>query len=390
MDVLKNPFAPGAGTRPPELVGRDQVLVDARILLERVYRGMPQQSQILTGLRGVGKTVLLNVIRGYADSTGYHTLQVEASPEKSLQELLAPGLRAALLELDSMQGVSQKVKRGLQALMNYVGGIEFKLGELTVGIDPLRGLADSGDIEVDTSDLLVAVGEAAKDRGSGLCLLIDEIQYLKPSELGALIVAMHRIQQEGLPVALVGAGLPTLPGLAGNAKSYAERLFTYPHIGELTREQAHRAIQNPIERQNESITAPALDLIYEQTRGYPYFLQEWGYQVWLAAEISPILPAAVDLALFNAIRRLDGSFFRVRYDRLSPSERRLLSAMAASGPGPYRIGDVAIKLGVKTTSLGPIRAKLISKGMIFSPQHGELDFTVPLFDAFIRRSEAPK
>ena len=388
MNPINNPYSPGAGSPPPELVGRDPVLEQARILLGRIKVKRPEKSMLLTGLRGVGKTVLLNEIERLAKKDGYHTISVEAHEGKPLGPLLAPQLRSLLFELDRIAGAGDKVKRGLRVLRSFIGVLKVTYEEITVSldIDPELGSADSGDIEIDLPNLLVAVAEAAEERNCAVAVLIDEIQYFNQKELGALIMAMHKIQQKQLPLLLLGAGLPILPGLAGESKSYAERLFGFPNIGALSEEEAARALREPALAAGVEFAPAALQEIFGLTKGYPYFLQEWGYQSWNLASESPIQLEMVKKSTDLVIPRLDENFFRVRFDRLTPSEKNFLRAMAELGPGDHRTGDVAQALGVKVTSLGPVRAKLIKKGMIYSPAHGDLAFTVPLFDEFMVRA----
>ena len=388
MDPIKNPYSPGAGSPPPELVGRDPVLEQARILLGRVKHKKPEKSMLLTGLRGVGKTVLLNEIKRMADNDGYRTIFLEAHEGKALGPLIAPHLRSLLYDLDRIAGTGDKVKRGLAVLRSFIGALKVSVGDVSIGldIDPEKGSADSGDLEIDLPNLFVAIGEAAEDRKSAVALFIDEIQYLRQKELGALIMAMHKMQQRQLPVVLVGAGLPILPGMVGESKSYAERLFSFPRIGALSQENSIKALQEPAQAAGVAFEATALDEVFHLTKGYPYFLQEWGYVAWNLATESPITLKVVQDAKNTVIPRLDENFFRVRYDRLTPSEKNFLRTIAELGQGAHRTGDIAEILKVKVTSLGPVRAKLINKGMIFSPAHGDLDFTVPLFDDFMIRA----
>ena len=388
MDSIKNPFSPGAGSPPPELVGRDPILEQARVLLGRVKNKKSEKSMLLTGLRGVGKTVLLNEIKRMADRDEYHTIFIEAHEGKAFGPLIAPYLRSLLYDLDRIAGTGDKVKRGLAVLRSFIGGLKLTVGDFSIGldIDPEKGSADSGDLEIDLPNLFVAIGEAAEDRKSAVAIFIDEIQYLNNKELGALIMAMHKMQQRQLPVVLLGAGLPVLPGMAGESKSYAERLFSFPNIGALSQENSIKALQDPAKAAGVAFDTPALDEVFRLTKGYPYFLQEWGYVAWNLATSSPITLKVVRDAKNTVIPRLDENFFRVRYDRLTPSEKNFLRAIAELGPGAHRTGDIAEILKVKVTSLGPVRAKLINKGMIFSPAHGELDFTVPLFDEFMIRA----
>ncbi|MCC7406676.1 MAG: ATP-binding protein [Phycisphaeraceae bacterium] len=388
MDQIQNPFSPGAGSPPPELVGRDPVLHEARVLLSRIKAKRPEKSMLLTGLRGVGKTVLLNQIKLMAEEVGYRTLAVEAHEGKPLGPMIAPALRTLLFELDRMAGAGNKAKRGLAVLRGFIGALKITVGEVSIGLDiePERGAADSGDIEIDLPNLFVAVAEAAQERHSAVALLIDEIQYFSSKELGALIMAMHKIQQQQLPIVLLGAGLPILPGLAGESKSYAERLFSFPDIGALSEEDTAKALQEPARNAGVEFEPQALKEVFRLTQGYPYFLQEWGYQAWRHATTSPITLGVVNEATLTVIPRLDRNFFRVRFDRLTPSERSYLRAMAQLGAGPHRTSDIADVLGVKLQKLGPVRARLIKKGMVYSPAHGDMAFTVPLFDQFMIRA----
>lgn len=388
MDPIKNPFSPGAGSPPPELVGRDPILEQARILLGRVRQRRPEKSMLLTGLRGVGKTVLLNEIERMAKADGYRTIAIEAHEDKGLGPLIAPHLRTLLYDLDRIAAAGDKVKRGLAVLRSFVGALKVTVGDVTLGLDiePEKGAADSGDLEIDLPNLFVAVAEAAEEKKTSIAVLIDEIQYFSQKELGALIMAMHRLQQRQLPLVLLGAGLPILPGLAGESKSYAERLFSFPDIGALSREDAARALREPTQAVGVKFDDRALSEVFRLTKGYPYFLQEWGYQAWNVAEASPISLKNVNAATGKVIPRLDQNFFRVRFDRLTPSEKNFLRAMAELGPGANRTGDIADTLCVKVSSLGPVRAKLIRKGMIYSPAHGDMAFTVPLFDEFMVRA----
>ena len=388
MDPIQNPFSPGAGAPPPELVGRDAVLEQTRILLGRIKQKRPEKSILLTGLRGVGKTVLLNKMERIAQDSGYRTILIEAHENKSLGILLTPHLRRLLYELDRLAGAGDKVRRGLAVLKSFIGAIKVKADDYEIGldIDPEMGAADSGDIEIDLPSLFSAVAEAAVERGSCVAILIDEIQYLKQKELSALIMAMHKMQQRQLPLVLLGAGLPILPGLAGESKSYAERLFSFPDIGALTESDAMKALQDPVQEYQVAFEEEALHEIFRLTQGYPYFLQEWGYQAWNRAACSPIDLAVIKYASETVIHRLDENFFRVRFDRLTPGEKRFLHAMAHLGPGPRRTSDIADIMKVKISSLGPTRANLIKKGMIYSPSYGNMAFTVPLFDEFMRRA----
>jgi hypothetical protein len=388
VDPIKNPFSPGAGSPPPELVGRDAILEQARILLGRIKRKRPEKSMLLTGLRGVGKTVLLNEVERLARDEAYRTISIEALEGKPLGTLLVPHLRRVLFELDRIAGVGDKVKRGLRVLRSFIGAWKITVGDVAIGLDiePEKGAADSGDLEIDLPNLFAAIGEAAEDRKSALAVFIDELQYFNQKELGALIMAMHTVQKRQLPLVLLGAGLPILPRLAGQSKSYAERLFSFPEIGALTQPDAAKALQEPAKAAGVAFEPDALAEVFRLTRGYPYFVQEWGYQAWNLAVSSPITKQLVARTTAIVIPRLDQNFFRVRFDRLNPSEKHFLRAMAQLGPGAQRTGDIAKALKVKVTSLGPLRARLIRKGMIYSPAHGKLAFTVPLFDEFMIRA----
>ena len=386
MDPLANPFSPGAGSPPPELAGRDELLEQARITLGRVKAGRFEQSVMLVGLRGVGKTVLLNRIREIAEEQGYGVVMIEATEGRSLPELLVPPLRQLLFRFDAMAGVSEKVKRGLRVLRSFIGSVKVKIAEVEVGLDAEKGTADSGDLEADLAELFLSTADAGQDRGTAVAVIIDEIQYLDEKEMSALIMAVHRISQRQLPLVLFGAGLPQLVGLAGRSKSYAERLFRFPDVGPLSPDDAAEAIEGPARAQGVEFTPEALRELVQVTEGYPYFLQEWGSQAWNLALSSPIDLAVVERATVAALRKLDQSFFRVRFDRLTPREKEYLRALAELGAGPHRSGDVADAVGVKIQSIAPLRSGLIRKGMIYSPAHGDTAFTVPLFDQFMLRT----
>lgn len=386
MDARRNPFAPGAGTPPPELAGREDLLERNAVALDRIRVGRAARPSILYGLRGVGKTVLLSRMRDAAEGEGFTIVSIEAPENRSLPGILVPSLRAALLRMDRMKQATAGVTRALRALAGFAK-LKVKYADLEVALDvkPEPGLADSGDLDADLADLIVAVGEAARERDSAIVLVIDELQYVPEEQLAALISALHRANQKQLPVTMLAAGLPQLLGQMGRAKSYAERLFEFIEVGPLDANAARTAISVPIEREEEGIEPAALDAVFAQTQGYPYFLQEWGKHSWDTAESSPITVEHVELATRSALAELDASFFRVRFDRLTPAEKRYLRAMAILGPGPHRSGDIADKLGVKVSSVAPTRNSLITKGMLYSPAHGDTAFTVPLFDAFIHR-----
>jgi hypothetical protein len=387
MDPITNPYSPGAGSPPPELAGRDELRESVRIAIERIRLGNPAKSALMVGLRGVGKTVLLDQMRNDAEAAGIHTVRIEAPEGRSLPAMLAPQLRLALLRLSKVEKAKDVAIRALRGLAGFARALKLKFNDIEVGIDydPEPGLADNGDLELDLTMLLEEIGRATKQAGSALVMFIDELQYVQESELAALITSLHRCTQQKLPVCVVGAGLPQLRGRAGNAKSYAERLFDYPEIGPLPDSAARLALEKPAADRGVKYESDAVGAIVKQTHGYPYFLQEWGKHSWGVATTSPITLGDVKGASSQAIAALDESFFRVRFDRLTPSEKVYLRAMADLGPGPHRSGDIAVKLKRSVTSLGPTRSGLIVKGMIWSPSHGDTAFTVPLFDEFMKR-----
>ena len=387
MDPIQNPYSPGAGMPPPELAGRDELLERVRIALERARRGRPTKSVLLVGLRGVGKTVLLLKMSNYARSRGILVSQVEAPESRSLPAMLAPAIRTAMIGLTRKSQARDLAKRALRGLAGFAGALKVKYHDIEVGLDlePEPGLADNGDLELDLQELLEAVGQACVSADTGFALFVDELQYVDEAELAALIAALHRTAQRQLPVTLVGAGLPQLLGRTGRAKSYAERLFDFPEVGPLPHTAAGIAITRPAAQLGVRFQTEAVDMIVRESEGYPYFLQEWGKHVWDAAERSPVTESDVRSASASALAALDESFFMVRFDRLTPSERRYLRAMAELGAGPHRSGDIAGELGRPVTSLGPVRAKLVSKGMAWSPGHGDTAFTVPRFDGFMQR-----
>lgn len=384
MDELENPYRPGAGTRPPVLIGRDQFIDHFGTLMRRALRGMPGKSIMPIGLRGVGKTVLINRFTEIAEQEGLSVAYIEAPEDADLRVLLTRTLRRVLMGYEQRRP-SAMVLKALRVLKSF----QLQLADgsnITLNVDAWSGEADSGSLPDDVTDLFLAVGEAANATGGGLLVAIDEVQYLSSEALGALITAVHRTTQRNLPVVLVGAGLPQLPGLAGDAKSYAERLFEFPEVGQLAYEDAAEAVRLPAAQKGVEYSDAAVDAIYAATRGYPYFLQEWGYHVWNAAEHSPIEVDVVQAIEPRVIDHLDKNFFLVRFDRLTPKEKEYLYAMAELGIGPHRSGDIAAKLGVKVESVAPRRSGLITKGMIYSPAHGDTAFTVPLFNEFLLRS----
>lgn len=387
MDQFENPFRPGAGTAPPALIGRDQLIAEFKIALRRAQAGRPGQSLMPTGLRGVGKTVLLNRFLQTAQELAMKTGFIEVPESSNFRQLLAVRMRSILLELDR-GAASAAVRAALGVLKSFTvatpDGSSVSFGGLD--IDAVLGQGDSGILDEDLSDLFVAAATAARDRGSGIFLAIDEVQYLDEVELGALITAVHRCGQLDLPLVIAGAGLPQLPGLAGEAKSYAERLFRFPTVGSLGPDDARAALTVPTKQRGIEIEDDALNELITRTQGYPYFLQVWGHEVWNTAPGSPITLNDVLTVASSVESHLDENFFRVRLDRLTPSEKTYLRAMAELGPGPHRSGDIAARLDVRVESVAPRRSALIRKGMVYSPAHGDTAFTVPLFDEFLMRA----
>lgn len=387
MDSRLNPYAPGAGSQPPELAGRDDILGRAEVALDRIRNNRSARSFIFYGLRGVGKTVLLNRIRVDCEAAGFGTVRIEAPEGRSLPAMLVPALRATLLRLSRREAMKAHVQRALRALAGFTKAMKVKYADLEVGLDiePEPGLADSGDFDSDLSDLLRVTGIASRDAATALVLFIDELQYVPEAQLATLITALHDCNQDSLPVTMMAAGLPQLLGQMGRAKSYAERLFEFVAIDRLDEAAATIALCRPAENEGVRYQPEAITEILSETDGYPYFLQEWGKHSWDAADASPIERDDAREATGRALAELDASFFRVRFDRLTPKEKEYLQAMAMLGPGPHRSGDIADRLGRKVTAVAPIRNSLIEKGMIYSPSHGDTAFTVPLFDAFMRR-----
>jgi hypothetical protein len=323
-----------------------------------------------------------------AEAANYKAVMVEAHEGKTLAALLVPSLRQILFQLDKVAGAGDKVKRGLRVLRSFMGSIKLTVADVDVGlsIEPERGTGDSGDLEADLGELFLAVGEAAKAARTAIAICIDELQYLDELEFSALIMAIHKVTQMQLPLIMVGAGLPQIVGLAGESKSYAERLFDFPKVGALAEKDAIAALSTPVETAGVSFTQEAIKEILNMTECYPYFLQQWGYEAWNIAKKSPIDIGVIKNATLAAIATLDQGFFRVRFDRCTPSEKRYLRALAHLGAGAQRSGEIAEVLGLKASSVGPTRSKLILKGMIYSPQHGDTEFTVPMFDSYMRRT----
>ena len=388
MNPITNPYNPGAGTPPPEMAGRDELREKVRICIERLRIGNSAKSLILVGLRGVGKTVLLDRMRSDAEGTGIQTLRIEAPENKSLPAMLAPELRKALLRMSTIESAKEVSQRALRALAGFAKGLKLKFADIEVGFDfePEPGLADNGELESDLTALLVQTGEAAKAAGTVMVMFIDELQYVKETQFGALISALHRCAHLRLPITLVGAGLPQLLALAGEAKSYSERLFEYPQVDKLNTSAALDALRKPAQQLGVNYTDEAALAIVEKTQGYPYFLQEWGKHTWDLATTSPITLDVVKTATQLTIAGLDESFFKVRLERTTPSERRYLRAMADLGPGPHRSGDIANQLLKTVSTQAPVRSSLIRKGIVWSPTHGDTAFTVPLFHEYLLRT----
>lgn len=386
MDPVRNPFAPGVGSRPPELAGRQAIIEDARVAIDRALLRKPSRSQMFLGLLGVGKTVLLNAIENMATERGHLTSSIEAPEHKSLGELLLPRVHQMLRKLSLIDNAKGKAHDAMRALRSFASVFKFEYGDMAIAVDPEVGTADSGDLENDLPELFMRIGEAAEAGGKAWTLLIDEVQYLNKKDLAALIVSLHKINQSGLPVLFFGAGLPQVAALSGEAKSYAERLFHYPEVGALPEADAKEAIRQPVNEEDAVIDEEALTEIFVKTRGYPYFLQEWGHQSWNLAVGHTITLHDARKAEAATLKRLDEGFFKVRFDRLTPKEREYVIAMARLGSGPYRSSDVADALGESAQSLGPRRAQIIGKGMIYSPSHGDVAFTVPMFNDYLMRN----
>jgi len=387
MDPVRNPYSPGAGSPPPALVGRDFELKNFDVAVQRLALGRSAKSLMLTGLRGVGKTVLLREFGRIALGHGWIHQHIEATERLDFPEAIGMLVRKAVLRLSARKRVTSSANRALAALKSFQ--LKWQLGvgtDLTIGLDPIAGLADSGILDDDLAELFLEVGVLAREQGTGVLFTVDEIQYLHRDHFAALILALHRVSQEQLPLLVAGAGLPSLPGLAGEAKSYAERLFTFAVIDSLTVAEAGEALVGPAQEEGTRWHADALRTIVDATDGYPYFLQEFGKQAWdIASEPDQITSGDAQAAIPIAIDELDTGFFRVRIDRATNAERDYLRAMASLGAGPYQSGDVAAAMGKSTSQVGPNRDTLIKRGLCYSPRHGVIAFTVPLFDRYVRR-----
>ena len=387
MNPLENPFAPGAGVPPPELAGRDELLDSIHVSVERTRRQLAARSVLLLGLRGVGKTVVLGRAQERAAAAGITTVMVEASDRSPLPAQLAAELHGALLRMSRQRRVRALATRALGVLSGFVAALKVKYGDVELGIGaPVEsGVADSGDLELDLVALFDTLGSAASASDTALFVIVDELQYVPKAELAALCAALHRAAQRRLPILLAGAGLPQTRAQVADAKTYAERLFEFREVGALDEPASADAVAIPIRAQEAEIAPDALAMIVAETQGYPYFLQEWGKHVWDIAERSPVAAGDVMRASDEVTAALDAGFFRARFDRLTPAQKRYLRAMAELGPGPHRSGEIARALGRKVTALAPTRAQLIAKGMVWSAARGDTAFTVPLFDRFMRR-----
>lgn len=386
MERVRNPYAPGAGIQPPAFVGRDKLLSEAIIDMQRVKNGRPVRGMMLLGLRGVGKTVLINRLKHEADALGFQTVKIEAPEGGMLARLLIPELRRVLFELDLVKASGQKLLRAMSALRNFGSAFKISIGEIEIGMTPSPGIADTGNIEQDIPQLLIAVAEAALESQTAVAIFIDEVQYLSAKELAGVVVSCHEIAQRNLPLLFIGAGLPQIAALAGNAKSYAERLFSYPEVDKLSPDAAKQALEAPARVEDVLFEPDATEEILRITDRYPYFIQEWGAHVWNLAPSSPIRKIDVINANATIIAHLDANFFRVRFDRLTALQQKYLRAMAELGAGPHKTGDIALTLGVDAAAtVATVRQQLIDKGMIWSQRHGETAFTVPLFDKFMKR-----
>ena len=383
MRATHNPYNPGAGVPPRELAGRDALIEQAKIAVIRAKDGRPAKSAIMLGLRGVGKTVLLNAFEAIAEEQGCQTALLEIDPDKPLAQQLAPQLQHILHRLDRLKKTGADLQKAFGSLRAFASMFKATVGDIDFS---LSSTPATGDLAIDLTDLFLAIADAAKKRDTAIVLLIDEIQYLQKGDLSALIMALHKISQRQLPLLLFGAGLPQLAKLAGDAKSYAERLFDYPPIGPLDPESARFALEGPAQREGVKYAADALDYVVEQTGRYPFFLQVWGSHCWDTAAKTPITLADAKKASVAAVAALDEGIFKVRLARLTDRQKAYARAMAEFGPEPVHSADVADKLGLSLSQAAPIRDELIKKGMAYSPERGLIGFTVPKFDDYMRRA----
>lgn len=385
MDQVINPYTPGAGTPPLVLAGRDEILQAAETALKRIKIGRPGRSQMFLGLRGVGKTVLLNHVFNAAEDEGFFTIKIEAPENGDFAQRCFPELKRILLRLSTKKNLRHKIEKAGTAMRNFASVFQVSYEGFEFGASPNPGVSDTGDFESDFSEMMRMVLEAAQAADRHVALFVDEVQYLSPEELAAITVTCHDAAQRKLPFVFFGAGLPQIAKLAGDAKSYAERLYEFPEVGPLSDEAATIALQQPAQDEGAAFEADAVHEILRRSRNYPYFLQEWGSHVWAISEVSPFTLNDVRAAEQTLVRHLDASFFRVRFDRCKPVQQKYLRAMAELGSGPYATGDIAAALGCEPSQVSTTRANLIQLGMIWSQRHGETAFTVPLFDEFMRR-----
>lgn len=387
MDPRLNPYSPGAGNPPPEFAGRSQIIEQADITLDRIKAGRPVRGLVLYGLRGVGKTVLLNKISLEAEAKGLHVIRIESPEERSLPAILIPTIRSTLLRISKGEALKNKLAKAMGAVAGFANALKVKYQDIEVGFhfDKEVGVADSGDLEIDLIDLLTVVGEAAAENHTAIVIAIDELQYIPEEQLAPLITALHRTSQRQLPMMMVAAGLPQLLAHMGRAKSYAERLFEFTPIDKLDNNAAKDALCKPALKEGVHYEEGAVQEILSQTQGYPYFLQEWGKHSWNIAEGTTVTRQNAVRATEAALAELDISFFRVRFDRLTPAEKKYVRAMAELGGGLRRSGDIAAVLGKEVSTIAPTRSSLIKKGMVYSPNHGDTAFTVPLFEGFMKR-----
>jgi hypothetical protein len=392
VDPVRNPFAPGAGQRPPELAGRDREVKAFDVVLERVARGRPERSLVLTGLRGVGKTVLLGELRSMAVRAGWGAGKIEARPDAELRRPLSAALHRAVRDLAVRHRAPDRVEAVLGVLKAFALRANPDNAKLRdrwqpgIDVPAAVGRADSGDIEIDLVELFTDVAELAQDVGTGVALLIDEMQDLLPDDVSALCAACHELSQSGAPLVVVGAGLPHLPAVLSASKSYSERLFRYVRIDRLDREDVNQAVLAPVKREQAGIVTEALDALFEASGGYPYFIQAYGKAAWDAAPADPITAEDVAMAAPEAEAELAVGFFGSRYERATPAEREYLRAMAELTQGRDEgagSSDVAIFLGRKPSSLSPARDSLIKKGLVYSAERGHIAFTVPHFGRFL-------
>ena len=393
VDPVRNPYAPGAGQRPPELAGRDRDLRQFEVVIERVARGRPERSMIVTGLRGVGKTVLLNAFRSMAIQRLWGTGKIEARPDQSIRRPVASALHRAVRELAPRHRAPHRIEEFLGVLKAFAqagpepsGKARARAHRWQPGIDvpAARGRADSGDLEIDLTELFVDAASVATDVGVGIALFVDEMQDVPADDVSALCAACHELSQVGGPLIVVGAGLPHLPAVLSASKSYSERLFRYARIDRLDREAADQALLAPAEREDVTFTQEALDALYGAADGYPYFVQAYAKVVWDVAPDSPITADDIKVAAPEAESELAVGFFGSRYERATPAERDYMRAMAMLGDDPVPTAAVAEELGRKPSSLSPARDGLIKKGLIYSAERGLVAFTVPHFGKFLR------